>query len=78
MIHIFILLSQLLELNGEMDSKLFHSTVGLRFSIPKILYWVVYTVPYLDYQLATTRKKKISFKLEIYSDRADCFGSLGR
>ena len=45
-------------------------------NIPKMLYWVVYTVPYLNYQLATTPKP--SFKLEIYNDRANCFGSLGR
>ena len=25
-------------------------------NIPKTLYWVVYTVPYLNYQLATTLK----------------------
>ena len=37
----------------------------------------MYTVPYLKCQLATTQKSSAS-KLEIYSDRANCFGSLRR
>ena len=53
------------------------TTVGLRlYGKYKILkYLVVYTVPIL---LSTGYEKKSIFKLESYSDRANCFGSLGR
>ena len=62
-------LSQLLQLNGRVT----HTKM---LNIPKILYWVVYIVHYLKCQLATTLKH--SFKLKVYNDRANCFGSLGR
>ena len=53
------------------------TTVGLRlYGKYKILkYLVVYTVPMLE---STGYEKMSSFKLESYSDRANCFGSLGR
>ena len=53
------------------------TTVGLRlYEKYKILkHLVVYTVPIL---VSTGYEKMSSFKLESYSDRANCFGSLGR
>ena len=43
------------------------------------LYWVMYTVPYLNYQLATTLKRRL--KLGSYSelyDEKNNFSRLGR
>ena len=53
-----------------------------KLNIPKMLYWVVYTVPYLKCQLATTLKS--SFKASTvescsgFYDEKNIFSRLGR
>ena len=52
---------------------------NIKYSQNVRLYWVMYTVPYLNYHLATTLKR--SLKLGSYSelyDKKNIFSRLGR